>query len=178
MVVAPSPLVRMATLLPPEGIAIDLAGGDGGGALFLAARGLETTLVDVADVALERAARRAEHRALSLRTRRIDLTGLGLAEVLELAETPQPDVVTCFHHLQRTLLASVADDLPRGSLFLAAIATTTNLERHDRPPERFLLQPGELAELVVGDGSAVTVLHRREGWADDRHRAEIAVRRR
>jgi hypothetical protein len=174
----PSPLVRMATMLPPGGVAVDLAGGDGGGALFLAERGFATTLVDVSDVALERAARLAEHRHLELRTERFDLAGLGLGRVLELLGPPPPDVVTCFHHLQRPLLASVADDLPPGALFLAAIATTTNLERHERPPARFLLEPGELVELVVGDGSQLQVLHRREGWADDRHRAEIVVRRR
>jgi hypothetical protein len=59
---------------------------------------------------------------------------------------------------------------------VAAVATTTNLERHRRPPARFLLDPGELARLVVGDrASRLRVHHRREGWADDRHRAEIAV---
>lgn len=174
----PAPLPRLATMLPPGGTAVDLAGGDGGGAIFLAEHGFDTTLVDVAEVALERAARRAEHLNLALRTERMDLAGLRLGQVLDRLGPPPPDVVTCFHHLQRPLLASVAQDLPPGSLFLAAIATRTNLERHDRPPARFLLKPGELFELVAGDGSALQVLHRREGWADDRHRAEIAVRRR
>lgn len=172
----PTPLLRMVSLLPIAGRAVDLAGGDGGAGLLLAGRGLPTTVVDVSDVGLRRADGFARRHGLDLGTLRFDLRGHRLGEVLAAVGGPAPAVVTCFNFLDRTLLASVATDLPSGCRFLAAIATVTNLERHERPPARFLLERGELESLVLGDGARpLRVLHRREGWADDRHRAEIAV---
>lgn len=172
----PSPLLRLVSVLPASGAAIDLAGGDGGAGLLLAARGLATTVVDVSDVGLGRAEAFARRRHLDLRTVELDLRGRRLGEVLRVIGEPLPAVVTCFNFLDRTLLASVGDDLPIGCRFVAAIATVANLERHARPPGRYLLERGELASLVSGGaGRRLALLHRREGWADDRHRAEIAV---
>lgn len=171
----PRPLERMASLLPPAGVAVDLAGGDGGAALFLGGRGLEPTLVDVSDVALARAESLARSHHLSLRTVRHDLAGRPLGQILTRLGGSSPAIVTCFNYLDRVLLGSIPTELPVGCRFMAAVATTTNLERHPNPSARFLLDPGELADLVVGVGSRLSVLHRREGWADDRHRAEIVV---
>lgn len=172
----PTPLLRMVSLLPGSGRAVDLAGGDGGAGLLLARRGLATTVVDVSDVGLRRAEWFGRRHELDLHTVRLDLRGRRLSEVLEAVGPPAPSVVTCFNFLDRTLLASVATDLPSGCRFLAAVATVVNLERHERPPARFLLDRGELESLVVGEGvGRLRLLHRREGWADDRHRAEIAV---
>ncbi len=173
------PLARLLSVLPTEGRAIDLAGGDGGVARFLAARGLSATVVDVSDVALERAAASATAADLDVTTHRLDLAGRSLGQVLGAVlgavGPPAPTVVTCFNYLDRALLASVADGLPTGCRFLTAVATTTNLERNDRPGPRFLLDPGELVELVAGGADRLRILHRREGWADGRHRSELAV---
>ena len=175
----PAPLRRLAGVLPRQGRAVDLAGGDGGGGLLLAERGLDTIVVDVSDVGLQQAAAFATSRELPLRTVVLDLAGRRLGQALERAGASSPSVVTCFDYLDRDLLASVPADLPAGCRFVAAIATTTNLERHRRPSARYLLRPGELAGLVGGSGRrSLAVLHRREGWADDRHRAEIVVERR
>lgn len=172
----PAALRRLATLLPERGRAVDLAGGDGGGARFLARRGLEPIVVDGSSVALERATAFAASDGFELGTRQVDLARTRLATVLEVVGQPTPSVITCFNYLDRSLLASIAGDLPSGTRFIVAVATTTNLERNRRPPERFLLRPGELPALVVGPGpSPVRVLHRREGWADGRHLAELAV---
>lgn len=46
--------------------AVDLGAGEGRNALWLASRGIETTAVDVADVALERLARAAEEQGLAV----------------------------------------------------------------------------------------------------------------
>jgi tellurite methyltransferase len=54
----PSPfLVGLDALLPRTGRALDVAGGPGRHALWLARRGLDVTLADVSDVALEVAGR-------------------------------------------------------------------------------------------------------------------------
>ncbi|MEL6984394.1 MAG: hypothetical protein AAFO29_18345, partial [Actinomycetota bacterium] len=148
----PDALQRLASLLPATGRVVDLAGGDGGGGLFLARRGLEVTIGDISEVALRRAAGFAERSELALETASIDLAGIGLRDAIVAAGvlTPAPAAVTCWSYLSRPLLSSVADELPSGCRFLTAIATTTNLERNARPPARFLLAAGELAELVVG----------------------------
>jgi hypothetical protein len=185
----PAALCRNAQHLPTTGLAVDLAGGNGGGALWLAERGLDTVLVDVSEVALAQAAEAAANRSLALVTACVDLADRPLTDVVDevtaagvVASGQTIDLITCFHYLDRTLLASVVDGLPSGAIFMAAIATVTNQERNARPSARFLLQPGELAALVVGSDDASTqldVLHRHEGWNDtDHHEAELVVRRR
>ena len=70
----PSPfLSALDALLPRRGRALDVAGGSGRNALWLARRGLDVTLADVSDVALERAVREARLRGLALETLQVDL---------------------------------------------------------------------------------------------------------
>lgn len=180
----PGALVRYGHHLPEAGVGLDLAGGRGGGALWLARRGLQAVLVEVSDVAIELAAEAARAADLALKTVQLDFTGLTLGQILDRTEgsgnTAPVRAVTCFHYLQRELLGSVARDLPVGATFMAGIATTTNLERNPRPSARFLLQPGELEQLVTGDQRAprLEILHSEEGWDDsDHHEAVLVVRR-
>src|SRR4051794_31778139 len=70
----PSPfLAALDGLLPREGRALDVAGGAGRDALWLARRGLDVTLADISGVALEMARARAEAERLPLRTLAIDV---------------------------------------------------------------------------------------------------------
>ncbi|MEM9562534.1 MAG: class I SAM-dependent methyltransferase [Actinomycetota bacterium] len=169
-------MVRLSSTLPTAGVAIDLAGGDGGDAIALADWGLDAVLVDWSRAALDRATTFAARLDRPLTTVRLDLAGRRLADVLAAIGEPRPAVVTCVNYLDRDLLASVAADLPPGGRFLASIATTTNLERNQRPPAPFLLGRGELFDLVTASRpDRLRVLHRRQGWCDDRHHAEVAV---
>lgn len=69
----PNPiLVEVVTPLP-AGTALDVGAGEGGDALWLAARGWAVTAVDIADVALERLGARARAEGLPVRTARHDL---------------------------------------------------------------------------------------------------------
>lgn len=172
----PDPLERMRSVLPTEGRAIDLAGGDGGGGLFLARRGLSTTVADISPIALDRAVAFAEAAGVELATALVDLADRSLAEILDDLGEPPPAVVTCCHYLSRPLLTTVGRDLPPGSRFVFSTMTTTDLRPQDRRSPRFCLAPGELFELVLdAGGDRLRVLHRREGWASGRHRAELAV---
>ncbi|MEM9656041.1 MAG: class I SAM-dependent methyltransferase [Actinomycetota bacterium] len=173
-------------------MAIDLAGGDGAGALWLALLGFSPVLVEVSDVALLLAEQAANERGVDLVTSRVDLTDETIASVVHRiggdpgteAVAAQPvALIGCFHYLNRRLLASVAAGLPAGAMFLASIATMTNLERNERPSARFLLQPGELRSLVV-DGvesapeTGLDVIHDAEGWTPEgTHEATIIVSR-
>jgi SAM-dependent methyltransferase len=160
----------LADVLPAAGRALDVAGGAGGDALWLAARGLDVTLVDVSDEALRIGAAAAAAAGLPLTTRRIDLE-----------TAPAPDgrwaVVLVRHYLQRSLLPGLADALAPGGLLCVCIATRRNLERHDRPSARFLLEPGELPALVPG----LEHVRWTEGWTDPgpdgRHEARLVARR-
>lgn len=181
---APVALSVLGHHLPDRGLAVDLAGGTGAAAVAYARAGLEPVLVDVSDVALDIARSHCDRQNIELLTVRQDLTGRTLGDALDAvavggSEAPL-SVVSCFHYLNRPLLASVADHLPEGVVFMAAIATVTNLERNERPSGRFLLDRGELRDLVVGagDDGPLDVLHWSEDWnAVGHHEAVLAARR-
>jgi tellurite methyltransferase len=164
----PSPLLaELDDLLPRRGRALDVAGGAGRHALWLARRGLEVTLVDVSDVALARAAAAAAAEGLPLATLRLDLE-----------EAPLPagpwDLVLCTYFLHRPLLAAVPAVLAPGGLLVVAHATRRNLERHPRPGPDHVLEEGELPGLVPG----LEVLRAQEGWLEGgRHEARLVARR-
>jgi tellurite methyltransferase len=163
----PSPLLaELDDLLPRRGRALDVAGGAGRNALWLARRGLEVTLADLSDVALAQAAAAAGAAGLRLATLQIDLEA-----------TPLPagpwDLVLCTYFLHRPLLAAVGAVLAPGGLLVFAHATRRNLERHPRPGPAHLLEDGELPGLVPG----LEPLRYREGWTEaGRHEARLVAR--
>ena len=152
--------------LPRAGRALDVAGGAGQDALWLARRGLDVTLVDVSDVALERAAASARESGLPLRTLRLDVE-----------EEPLPpgpfDVVLCLNYLWRPLFAAFPGVLAPGGLLVFAQPTLSNLQQHAHPSARFLLANGELLRLLQG----VDILSYSEGWTEaGRYEARLVAR--
>jgi SAM-dependent methyltransferase len=157
---APSSLLlEWDELLPRSGRALELAGGPGHNALWLAARGLEVTLVDISTRALELARAEAVARNLSIQTCSMDL------EV-----TPPPasaaadgryQLVVCRYYLQRALFPVMIEALAPGGRLLFAQPTVTNLERNSSPSRRFLLERGELRRLVSG----LELVRYDEGWS-------------
>ena len=162
-------LADHAHLLPAEGKALDVAGGAGRNAVWLAKRGLDVTLVDVSDVAITRAERKASDAGVALRTRRVDLDEpLGLA--------PLYDLALMIHYLNRDHRDAIAELLVTGGVLVAVQQTVRNLERHEHPSRRFLVDEGELEDWVRRIGFEVLVA--REGWNDEgRHEAEVIARR-
>lgn len=159
-------LVDMLKFVPRKGRALDLAGGAGRNAIVLARRGLDTTVVDISEIALERAATEGRTAGVALTTVQADL------------ETdPMPPgpwaVVLVFHYLNRLLLSSISEELAPGGVLVACIATTRNRERNERPPPPHLLDEGELPGLI-GD---LGVVHYEESWREDRHEARLVARR-
>ena len=162
-------LVEHAHLLPAQGKALDLAGGAGRNAVWLARRGLDVTLVDVSDVAITRAETKAASAGVKLRARRVDLD-----QSLDLA--PLYDVVVMVHFLDREHRDAYAHLLVDGGLLVHVQQTVKNLERHARPSRRFLVEEGELAAWV-GELGFETLVHR-EDWNDDGvHEAAVIARR-
>jgi len=165
---APSPFLdQLDDLLPRSGRALDLAGGAGRHALWLARRGLAVTLADVSDVALAQAEVAARAEGLALTAVRVDL----------LASPPPAgpwDLVLCMYFLHRPLFALLPGLLAPGGILVFSHATRKNLERHPRPGPDYLLDDGELPSLVRG----LEVLRLEEGWTEsDRHEARLVARR-
>ncbi len=162
---APSAWLTSLAMIPTTGRALDVAGGSGRNALWLATRGLDVTLVDVADEALALARETASGSGTHLETAAIDLTHR------ELPVGPW-DVVLCFHYLQRELFEQMARILAPGGLLVVALATVANLERHKRPALRYLLEEGELPGLVP----TLEVILYEEGWLDEgRHEGRLVA---
>lgn len=163
----PSPyLLSVSAHLPCAGRALDLAGGPGRNAVWLAERGLDVTLVDVSPVALEMAHARAVAAGVALRLVAADL------EAEPLPAGPW-QVVAWFHYLARPLFPVVAAALTPGGWLVCELATVRNLERHHRPPAPYLLEEGELATLV----DELDIVELEEGWFEDRHQARLLARR-
>lgn len=164
----PSPfLLSLDGSLPRKGRALDVAGGTGRHAIWLARRGLEVALVDVSPVGVSLAREAATAAGV-----RID------ARVADLETTPFPagpwDLVVSFYYLWRPIFAAYIANLSPGGLLVVAQSTRTNLQRHQRPAERFLLADGELPSLIPG----LDIVHYQEGWLQQgRHEAQIVARK-
>ena len=158
-------LQALADRLPSTGRALDVAGGPGHDALWLARRGLDVTLVDISDVALERAASAAREAGAPLRVERVDL------EAAPLPRGPY-QLVLCLNFLWRPLFDEIPRVLAPGGLFVFAQPTQSNLQRNPHPSARFLLEDGELPRLVRG----LEVVSYTEGWTEEgRHEARLVA---
>jgi 2-polyprenyl-3-methyl-5-hydroxy-6-metoxy-1,4-benzoquinol methylase len=161
-------LEEHAHLLPAAGKALDVAGGAGRNAVWLARRGLDVTLIDVSDVAITRAERKAESAGVALRARRVDLD-----EPIELA--PLYDLVVMIDYLNRARRDAIAELIVAGGVLVASQPSVRNLERHAHPSRPFLVDEGELAAWATARGFEVVVA--REDWNEGRHEAQVIARR-
>jgi 2-polyprenyl-3-methyl-5-hydroxy-6-metoxy-1,4-benzoquinol methylase len=161
-----------AMLLPAAGKVLDLAGGAGRNGIWFARRGCDVTLVDVSDVALDKAEARAKRLGIANRMRflRVDLEA-------PLPFAPLFDVVLVVHYLDRMRRDSFAELLHDNGMLIAANPTITNRERHAHPSERFLVERGELASWVCNLG--FDLLATREDWTvEGMHEASVIARKR
>ncbi|MEO8497449.1 MAG: class I SAM-dependent methyltransferase [Planctomycetota bacterium] len=159
-------LTELDSLLPSSGRAIDVAGGVGRNAIWLARRGLEVIDADASEVALQIAEVRAAEAGVSLATQRIDLE----AEPFP----PGPwNLIVSVHFLWRPLFDIFPAVLAPGGTLVCIHPTRTNLQRHPKPSARHLLDDGELPRLVKD----LSVIHYEEGWlAEGRHEAVLVAR--
>ena len=152
--------------LPSVGRALDVAGGAGRNGVFLAQRGLETTVLDISPVGLALARHTARANGLDLRT-----------SVVDLEEDPLPDgpwdVIVVTNYLQRPLMQRIGSALRPGGLFFFSQPTRLNLARRPHPSARFLLEPGEAATLAPD----LHIEHHDEIWrSNGRHEAWLVAR--
>jgi tellurite methyltransferase len=159
-------LLEVAGYLPTDSRVLDVGGGSGRNAIWLARHGHQVTIADISETGLK-LARDAAAAA-----------GVELATVLmDFDEDPFPpgpwDVIVDFHFIKRHLFPSFREALRPGGLLVFCRATLKNLERNERPPRPYLLEPGEGWDLVAG----FELLIAREGWSvEERHEFQALAR--
>jgi tellurite methyltransferase len=159
-------LCSLEPFLPTRGRALDVAGGAGRNAIWLAQRGLDVAIADVSPRGLEIASQRAKEAGA-------EITALPA----DLQDGPFPagpwDLILSVCYLWRPLFAVYPQVLSPGGLLVVIQPTKKNLERHLKPPAGFLLNDGELPSLVSG----MEIVHYAEGWlGDDRHDAVVVAK--
>jgi SAM-dependent methyltransferase len=148
------------------GTAVDVAGGTGRHAVWLAGLGWRVTLVDGSPSALKMAAEDAAAAGVELTTIQMNLTGGALP-------AGPWDLVLVHHYLNPPLMASVDQVMAPGGHLVWAQHTV--LSRQRRPGPGYRLALGE-AETMLPAG--LEVLSLVEAETEGRHEAMVVARRR
>jgi len=155
-----------APAFPKGGDALDVAGGPGRHALYLAARGWRTTLVDISDVAIRQAQARAAERGLTLTAIAGECSAFDFGR-------QRFDLITVFYYLERELFPALFGALRSGGLLIYKTYTVEQLAFGGGPADRaHLLQTNELLWAFA----QMDILHYHES-AGERATAELVARR-
>ncbi|MGC2247426.1 MAG: class I SAM-dependent methyltransferase [Terriglobales bacterium] len=153
-------------LFPAPGRALDLAGGAGRHAIWLARQGWEVTLVDIAKAGIEEARQNAGPLASRVRCVEDDLTRFRASQI-------QFDVVMAFFYLDRKLFPEIVKSIRPGGLLVYKTLTRAQLDLSGGPKDpAYLLEKGELPRLAAG----MQVLHYLEQTAG-KATAELVARK-
>jgi SAM-dependent methyltransferase len=151
----------------PPGEALDVAGGAGRHALWLAQRGWRVKLVDLSETGIAQAKANArtrlEHggRPASVSSELIEAGQMDLQGVQDLGQE-RYDLVLVFFYLQRELFPAIRAALKPGGLLIYKTYTTQQLLLGSGPSNPcYLLMPGELQQAF----QSMRVLHYRENVA-------------
>ena len=161
-------LLEHEHLLPRAGDALDVACGRGRNALWLAGRGLRTRALDRDAAAVEFLGREAARRRAPVVAEVANLESDGVAFGADAY-----DVIVVVHYLHRPLFPALKAALRPGGLLVYETFTRGQEERgHPRNPA-FLLEHGELRELV----QPLEIVVEREGDFDGKLLASVIARR-
>ena len=157
-------------LYPNGGRALDLAGGAGRHAIWLAKQGWEVTLMDISEAGVERARQSAGPLASHIHFVVDDLTRFGS---LQSRAEHGFEVVIVFCHLERNIFPELLKAIRPGGLLIYKTYTSLQAKLPGGPRNpAHLLEPGELPRLAAG----LQVLHYREEVAE-RATAEMVARK-
>jgi SAM-dependent methyltransferase len=161
-------LVHNRHLLPEAGDSLDLACGSGRNAIWLAEQGFRTVAVD-RDVAVMQALdQEAARRGLPIRAQVLDLED---GEPFLAPDTF--DLIVGVHYLHRPLFPWIVRALRRGGVLVYETFTRAQAARGKPTNPAFLLEPGELVDLV----HPLTIVAAREGDFDGRSIASVIAAR-
>lgn len=132
--------------LAPGKRALDIACGEGRNSVFLAQHGFKVTGLDISDVGLGKAVRRAEEAGVSVDYRQVDLEGYRISE--------QFDLIINFNFLLRGLIPEAVQALsPGGLLIIDTIMESPELLASHN--QAYLLGRGELQRICDGFGGEI-----------------------
>lgn len=150
-------LEENAHLLPAAGVALDLACGLGGNAVFLARAGLETLAWDSSPAAIRKLDARARREGFPL-----------AAEVRDVVERPPEagrfDVIAVSRYLERDLAPALVRALRPGGVLFYQTFTLSRVSDRGPGTERFRLGDNELLELF---GALQVLFYREEDRVGD-----------
>jgi len=130
----------VAPRLKYAGRALDIAGGVGRHAIYLAERGWLVTLMEISDVAVKQARRNAEERDLHIFAERVDLTEARLP-------ASAFDLILVFFYLERSLWTQIASALRPGGILIYKTYTREQLKLGGGPTDPMhLLEANELRD--------------------------------
>ena len=172
----PDPFLELAfaeyilPLFPHGGGALDLAGGAGRHAIWLAKQGWEVTLIDISEAGVEQARQNAGPLASHIHFVVDDLTRFKASQT-----KPESgfEVVMAFFYLKREMFSEILKAVRPGGVLVYKTHTSAQAKLAGGPknPEH-LLEPGELLQLANG----LQILHYREEVAK-KATAELVARR-
>lgn len=133
-------LASQSNLLPNSGIALDLACGLGGNAIFLANKGWNVEAVDISEVALGKLSDIAENLHLSINTQLADI---------EKHDIPNNhfDCIVVSYFLERELCDALQAALKPGGLLFYQTFSKDKVSNSGPSSDRFLLNNNELLSL-------------------------------
>jgi SAM-dependent methyltransferase len=152
--------------LPKPGVALDLAGGLGRHALWLASRGWQATVVEISDVAIGK----LSQAALDLNVN-VDLFAGDAAEYK--LEPAHFDLVVLFYHLDRSLFPRIVSALKPGGLLICKMSLRWDSGERLTTANTNPLRRNELPSLVP----ELDVLHHEERPVRDRGVVEFVGRK-
>ena len=157
-------------LFPHGGSALDLAGGTGRHAIWLAQQGWEVTLIDISETGVEEARQHAGPLASHLHFVVDDLTHFQASQTE--FETVF-ELVTAFFYLEREIFSEMVKAVRPGGLLVYKTYTLTQAKLAGGPKNpAHLLEPGELLHLADG----LRILHYQEEVAETAT-AELVARK-
>jgi tellurite methyltransferase len=154
-------------LFPQGGSALDLAGGAGRHAIWLAQQGWKVTLIDISEIGVEQARQNAGSLAPHIHFVVDDLTGF------QASQTATFEVVMAFFYLERKMFSEIVRAVRPGGLLIYKTHTLAQAKLAGGPKNAaHLLEPGELLHLASG----LRVLHYQERVAK-KATAELVARK-
>jgi len=134
------------------GLALDIAAGTGGNALFLAERGFQVDAMDISEVGLEKGRTEAQKRGLTINFIQTDLDSVELPRVAY-------DLIINFNFLLRPLIPKMKAALKAGGHIIFETYLIDQQELGHPKNPAYLLDHNELLQLFRG----IRVLFFREG---------------
>lgn len=153
--------------LAPGKLALDIACGEGRNSIFLAKNGFEVTAVDISEVGLAKAAKRAEKEAVFIDFQCVDLDGYQFTGMF--------DLIINFNFLLRDLIPQAVQVLSSGGLLIIDTLMESPQRLATSSSPAYFLRCGELHS-ISKDLPGEIILHE-ELPGDEQPTARILFRK-